>query len=159
MPALLRARGFAVLPLLLATVLVASMFAFTPSAEAATRAQRVTKAFNIARAQMGDMYRYGAEGPNRFDCSGLVYFSYRRAGFTRMPRTSDAQARFTHRMKRSNMRKGDLVFFHNSGNVYHVGVYAGFSNGRRMIIHASKSGTPVKRDPIWTNSWFPGTMR
>ena len=159
MPVISAARNFVVLPLLLAMVLAASVFAFTPTADAATRSQRVAHAFSIVRNQLGDMYQYGAEGPHRFDCSGLVYYSYRKAGFTRTPRTSDSQARFTRRIQRDNMRKGDLVFFHSGGNVYHVAVFAGFSNGRRMIIHASKTGTPVKRDPIWTNSWFPGTMR
>ena len=64
-----------------------------------------------------------------------------------------------NRIKRRNMRRGDFVFFHNSGGVYHVGVFVGFRDGRRYIVHASRPGTPVKRDPIWTDSWFPGTLR
>jgi len=152
-------RSAAVLPLLVALILLASMFTITSPAEAATRAQRIGNAFDVVRAQQGDMYSYGAAGPSRFDCSGLVYYSFRRAGFTQVPRTSDAQARHAKRISRSNMRKGDLVFFHNGGNVYHVGVFSGRDNGRRTIIHASRSGTPVKRDPIWTNAWFAGTLR
>jgi cell wall-associated NlpC family hydrolase len=97
--------------------------------------------------------------PNAFDCSGLIYYSYRKAGFTNIPRTSSQQARAFRPVKRSNMRKGDLVFFHSRGDVYHAGVYSGRRDGRRMIIHASRSGTPVKRDPIWTNSWFARTLR
>ncbi len=158
MPAILRARSLAVLPLVLALVLVASLFTLVPAADAATRAQRVSHAFKVVKAQKGDPYRYGAAGPHRFDCSGLVYYSYRKAGF-KVPRTSDAQARHSRRIKRSKMRRGDLVFMHNRGNVYHVSVFAGWKNGRRMIIHASRPGTPVKRDPIWTRSWFPGTLR
>ena len=57
------------------------------------------------------------------------------------------------------MRKGDFMFFRNGGDVYHMRVFAGWDNGRRMITHASRSGTPVKRDPIWTSSWFAGTLR
>jgi cell wall-associated NlpC family hydrolase len=159
MPVISCARSTAALPLMLAVVLVASMFTLSPPADAATRAQRIASAFNVVKAQQGDMYLYGAEGPNRFDCSGLTYYSFRRAGFTRIPRTSDAQARFSRRIKRVNMRVGDLVFFHSGGDVYHMGVFAGFRNGRRTILHASRSGTPVKRDPIWTDSWFAGTLR
>ena len=81
MPATLRMRHVAVLPLLLAAVLVSTLFAFTPHAEAATkRTQRIAQAFDIVRAQKGDPYVYGADGPSAFDCSGLIYYSYRKAG-------------------------------------------------------------------------------
>lgn len=160
MPATLRMRHFAVLPFLLTAVLVASVFALATPADAATRRQqKIWTGLDIVRAQKGDPYRYGAAGPNAFDCSGLMYYSFRKAGFPNVPRTSDAQARFANRIKRSNMRKGDLVFFYDGGGVYHAGVFSGWKNGRRMIIHASQPGTPVKRDPIWTNSWFAGTLR
>ena len=159
MPAILRMRYSRVLSVLLAAVLAATLFTFAPPAEAMTRAQRVAVALDVVRAQKGDPYRYGAAGPNAFDCSGLLYYSYRRAGFTGMPRTSSQQASHARRITRSAMRKGDFVFFTSGGHVYHAAVFAGWSNGRRYIIHASRAGTPVKRDPIWTSSWFPGTLR
>ena len=153
-------RPAAVLRVLLAGLLAATLLAFAPpSADAMTRAQRQGVALDIVRNQKGDPYRYGAAGPNAFDCSGLVYYSFRRAGFTNIPRTSGQQANASRRIARSSMRKGDLVFFTSGGRVYHMGVFSGWSNGRRYIIHASRPGTPVKRDPIWTNSWFPGTFR
>ena len=158
MPAILRMQRFAVLPLLL-ILLLGSGFTSPPSADALTRTQRVGRALDIVRAQVGDPYRYGAAGPDAFDCSGLVYYSFRKAGFTNVPRTSSQQAAAFRPVKRSNMRPGDFVFFHNNGRVYHMGVYVGWRNGRRVIIHASRSGTPVKRDPIWTNSWFARTLR
>ncbi|QNN54071.1 C40 family peptidase [Nocardioides mesophilus] len=154
-----RVRHFAVLPFVLAVVLIGSLFTLVPQADAVTRSYRVGNAFDIARHQLGDPYRWGAAGPDAFDCSGLVYYSFRRAGFTNVPRTAAAQAGFARHIARSNMRRGDLVFFSSGGHVYHVGVFAGWSNGRRMIVHASRTGTPVKRDPIWTNAWFPGTLR
>lgn len=159
MPAILRARTLAVLPLMLAAVLVASMFAFTPSADAATRGKRVLNAMEVVRDQKGDPYSYGAAGPSRFDCSGLVYFSFRKAGFTNIPRTSSAQAQFADRIKRKNMRKGDLMFFHDGGGVYHVAVFAGWKNGRRYMVHAPYGGQTVHRATPWTNQWFPGTLR
>jgi cell wall-associated NlpC family hydrolase len=120
---------------------------------------RVERAMNLAAAQKGDPYRYGASGPGAFDCSGLVFYSFRRAGFSNIPRTSSAQAHFAHRISRNNMRRGDLMFVHDGGGVYHVGVYAGFWHGRRQMLHAPYSGTRVRIDPVWTNSWFPGTLR
>jgi cell wall-associated NlpC family hydrolase len=153
-------RPTAVLRVLLAAILAATLLAFAPApADAMTRTQRQGVALDVVRHQKGDPYRYGAAGPGAFDCSGLVYYSFRKAGFTGVPRTSSQQASASRRIARSSMRPGDLVFFTSGGHVYHVAVFAGWSNGRRYIIHASRSGTPVKSDPIWTNSWFPGTFR
>lgn len=158
MSATLRARSFALLPVFLVAILVASLFSLAPSADAAARGKRISKGVEIAANQVGDPYKYGAKGPNRFDCSGLVYYSYRKAGIS-VPRTSDAQARKAHRIKRKNMKRGDLMFFHNGGNVYHVAVFAGWHKGKRRMIHAPSSGKRVHRANPWTNSWFPGTLR
>ena len=125
----------------------------------ATVSDRVRTALRIAKNQAGDPYRYGAAGPHAFDCSGLLYFSTRRAGFSNMPRTSSAQARFTRKISRSAMRPGDFVFMYDGGGVYHASIFVGWHNGRRQILHAGRTGTNVKRDPIWTNRWFPGTLR
>jgi cell wall-associated NlpC family hydrolase len=125
----------------------------------ATTATRIRSALSIARNQKGDPYRYGAAGPNAFDCSGLVYYSTHRAGFGHVPRTSSAQSRFMRHIRRSAMRPGDFVFFYDGGGVYHVGIFTGWDNGRRQIVHAPYSGTRVRRDPIWTDRWFPGTLR
>ena len=120
---------------------------------------RVERALRTAIAQKGDPYAYGAAGPNRFDCSGLTYFSFRRAGFSRIPRTSSAQAHFARHISRGAMKRGDLMFFTDGGGVYHVGVFAGWGHGRRLVLHAPYSGTRVRTDRVWTNSWFPGTLR
>ena len=125
----------------------------------ATVSTRIRSALSIARNQKGDPYRYGAAGPNAFDCSGLVYYATHRAGFGNVPRTSSAQARFMRKIKRSSMRPGDFVFMYNGGGVYHVGVFTGWDNGRRQIIHSPYSGQRVRREPIWTDKWFPGTLR
>ncbi|WP_243056843.1 C40 family peptidase [Nocardioides sp. SR21] len=120
---------------------------------------RVERAVDVAVNQKGDPYRYGAAGPGAFDCSGLVFYSFRRAGFSNIPRTSSAQSHFAHRISRGNMQRGDLMFFHDSGGVYHVGVFAGYAHGKRLVLHAPYSGTRVRTDRVWTDSWFPGTLR
>lgn len=147
---------------LLATVLVGGL-ATAPPAEAMTRKQRIQHAFSIVIDQRGDRYQYGAAGPDRFDCSGLTYFSFRKAGFRNVPRTSSAQARHTRRIPKSQLRRGDFVFFHHGAarpsNVYHLGVFAGWVKGRRVIVHAPSTGERVHRAKIWTRSWFAGTLR
>jgi cell wall-associated NlpC family hydrolase len=128
-------------------------------APAAPAARRVGSAMSIASHQKGDPYRYGASGPGAFDCSGLTFYSFRKAGFRHIPRTSSAQAHFAKHIKRSNMRRGDLIFFYGGGGVYHVGVYAGFNHGHRWVLHAPYSGARVRTERLWTDKWFPGTLR
>lgn len=161
MSAILRVRTLAVLSFLVAAFLVASTFTFTPSAEAASRrVQKLNKAVDIVRAQKGDWYQYGAAGPNRFDCSGLIYYSYRKAGIS-VPRTSSQLANASQRIRRGQMRRGDLMFFHSGGRVYHVGVFTGRRNaaGQPMMIHSPRSGSRVHTAAPWTSSWFAGTLR
>lgn len=123
------------------------------------RVDRVAKAMSIAVAQKGDPYGYGASGPNRFDCSGLTFYSFRKAGFRGIPRTSSAQAGWVRHVRRENLRRGDLVFFTSGGRVYHVGVFAGRKNGHPQVLHSPYSGTRVRTERIWASSWFGGTVR
>ena len=94
------------------------------------------RALAYARKQLGDGYRYGATGPNKWDCSGLTMKAWKSVG-VKLPRTSRAQYRVGKKVKKSNLRKGDLVFFYSG--ISHVGIYA----GKGKIIHASRPGHPV----------------
>ena len=160
MPVTSHLRAFAAFSAILGTVLLSAVLV-SPPASAATN--RVDEAFHVVENQRGDRYQYGAAGPSRFDCSGLVYYSFRRAGFSHIPRTSSAQAGHVSRIAKSSLRKGDLVFFYSGsarpGNVYHVGVFAGWRDGHRTIVHAPRSGERVHQERIWTAQWFAGTMR
>lgn len=162
MPASIRMRRFAALPFILAMMLSTFLVAdvtTAPEASALTRTQKISNGLGIAKNQIGDPYRYGAAGPSAFDCSGLLYFSFRRAGFSTFPRTSDAQARFARRIKKSNLRPGDLVFFHNGGDVYHTAIFVGRKDGAPLILHSPRSGERVKYAKPWTSSWFATTLR
>ncbi|MFF4740952.1 C40 family peptidase [Streptomyces sp. NPDC001262] len=108
------------------------------------------KALRIAAGKRGSLYRYGAQGPHRFDCSGLTYYAFQKAG-REIPRTAQAQYWKTVHKNRSSRVPGDLVFFHRRGAVYHVGIYS----GRNMIWHAPRPGRVVQRETIWTNQvWY-----
>ena len=125
----------------------------------ASVATRVRRALGVAKAQKGDAYKYGAEGPKRSDCSGLVYFATHRAGFDEVPRTSAEQGRYMRQIKRKKLRPGDFVFFTGSSGVYHVGVYVGWRDGDRAVVHAPKPGTKVRVEKVWSDSWFAATLR
>jgi cell wall-associated NlpC family hydrolase len=122
-------------------------------------AGRVARAMSIAVAQHGKPYVYGAAGPRAFDCSGLTSYAYHRAGFPGMPRTAAAQAHFARHIPRDRMHRGDLIFFTGGGSVYHVGLFAGIAHGRRLVLNAPYPGQRVRTQPLWTDSWFPGTLR
>lgn len=113
-----------------------------------------SRILRIARSKRGAPYRYGASGPYRFDCSGYTSFVYRKAG-RRIPRTSRQQAGASRRVRFRQRRRGDLVFFHNRGRVYHVGIYA----GKGHIWHSPSTGKRVSRQRIWTRSHFYGRFR
>ena len=160
MPATAAWRHVAALPVLLILALAFSMMAVAPAdaSQKSLRERKIHHGLNVAIKQKGDPYVYGADGPRSFDCSGLTMFSFAKAGL-HLPRTSDAQARYARRIPKKNVRRGDFVFFHSGGNVYHVALFLGRNHGNKYILHAPSTGKNVQRDPIWTSSWFAGTLR
>lgn len=94
------------------------------------------KALAFAKQQLGDPYRYGATGPNAWDCSGLTAGAWKAAG-VKLPHSSTAQFKKGKKISKSQLRPGDLVFFYSGPS--HVAIYAG--DGK--VIHASHPGAPV----------------
>lgn len=93
------------------------------NAEAASVPASV-KAMKVAEQQLGDRYQWGASGPNRFDCSGLIYYSNKRIG-KKVPRTAQAQYNKSKHISAKSRKPGDLVFFGGTHSIYHVGIYIG----------------------------------
>jgi cell wall-associated NlpC family hydrolase len=109
-----------------------------------------------ALAQLGDPYRWGASGPDTFDCSGLTSSAYRAAGVA-IPRVSRAQWGAGPHVAVANLLPGDLVFYaDNPGDpatIHHVGMYIG--NG--LMIHAPHTGDVVRVASIWRESYAGAT--
>ncbi len=109
------------------------------------------RAAGYAAQLVGKAYRYGGASPTTgFDCSGLVQYTYARAG-RKLPRSTDDQRVAAQRIKLSELQPGDLVFFDQEGKKNsHVGIYIG--NGE--FVHAPSSGKRVRRDrldmPYWS---------
>lgn len=103
-----------------------------------TGAGRAEKAVTFAYAQIGDMYGYGATGPNRWDCSGLTQGAWKSAGVS-LPRTTTAQYDAKKKVSRSSLRPGDIVFYYSGRS--HSGIYVGGG----QIIHSSRAGEPVAK--------------
>ncbi|HEX9627088.1 MAG TPA: C40 family peptidase [Acidiferrobacterales bacterium] len=108
------------------------------------------EAARIAASMVGKPYRYGGRSPaSGFDCSGLVYFSFARAGMD-VPRSTRQQVKASAPVPRRALRPGDLVFFDQEGRKSsHVGIYVG--SGR--FVHAPSSGKRVRTDSLSDNYW------
>jgi len=98
---------------------------------------------------LGKPYMYAGETPAGFDCSGLVRYSYGRAGIS-LPRDTQSQRRMSVLVSMHSLREGDLLFFDQEGRKNsHVGMYVG--NGR--FIHAPSSGGKVRTDSLGADFW------
>lgn len=97
-------------------------------------------AVEAARAKIGSDYSANSAGPDAFDCSGLVQWSYQQAGVS-VPRTSYDQLATGTPVSQDELRPGDVVSFYGGG---HSALYAG--NGK--VIHASTYGTGVVESPM-----------
>ena len=117
------------------------------------RAQVVERAV----AQVGDAYGSGGEGPDVFDCSGLVVYAWRGVGIT-LEHYSKAQYQATERIALKEARPGDLAFYFEQG-AHHVAIYIG--DGK--VVHASDYGIGVVKGVVkgtpWTNTHFTGMGR
>lgn len=123
-------------------------------AKAARQKVKAHKAVKVAKKQIGDPYRYGATGPNAFDCSGLVQYAWKKAG-VKIPRVTYSQfARIKKKVSYKNLQPGDLMFFRGLG---HVGMYV----GKGKMIHSPSTGKTVRVEKLngWRKSSFAGAVR
>ncbi|VAX12586.1 hypothetical protein MNBD_GAMMA24-1027 [hydrothermal vent metagenome] len=124
----------------------------SPAADAAEKWNVV----KTARQLVGIPYRYGGSTPKSgFDCSGLVYYSYRQAGLN-ISRTSKEQYHQAQPVSRRHLQPGDLIFFRSNygGFVSHVGIYL----GKGEFIHAPSRGKKVSIShldaPYWKRHYY-----
>lgn len=115
-----------------------------------TRAAR-SEVVSIAKKYLGAPYRWGASGPNAFDCSGFTMFVYSQVGVS-LPHSSRAQINSGQRVSRADLQPGDLVFF--GSPIHHVGIYVGGG----MYIHAPRTGDVVKISSL-SRSDYAGACR
>jgi cell wall-associated NlpC family hydrolase len=120
-----------------------------------SRESRVERVIRIAKHQVGDPWVWGMRGPRAFDCTGLVYYSFREAYALRAigGRWRGVGALWSWhaargRANRHSAKRGDLVVW---GRAKHVGIYL----GRGRAISALTSGVRIHRvneltDPFTT---------
>jgi cell wall-associated NlpC family hydrolase len=111
-----------------------------------------------AMSRRGLPYVWGGAGPNSFDCSGLVQWSFAQAGIV-MPRVAADQALSGPAVPVSQLAPGDLLFYHTDPTapdyISHVAIYLG--NG--WMIQAPEPGLDVEVVPVAFGSEFAGAIR
>jgi cell wall-associated NlpC family hydrolase len=119
-------------------------FAWRPVAESSRSSKVRTLAREVvayARRQIGVPYRYGGSSPNTgFDCSGLVYASYRAIGKT-IPRSSWDQLHAGRPVRFAGLRPGDLLFTEGGGHVQLV-------VSKSAAVSAPQTGERVRYVPL-----------
>ena len=100
-------------------------------------------AVNFALAQLGKPYVWGAEGPNAFDCSGLMQASWNAAGVA-LSRTTFTQVRDGRPTTPASIAPGDLVFTPGYDGTLASPGHVGMFIGHALIVEAPKTGDVVK---------------
>jgi len=102
----------------------------------------VAAVIRYAYAQIGKPYRWGATGPDAFDCSGFTMMAWAQAGVS-LPHSSRAQIGIGRQVTRSELQPGDLIFRYSP--ISHVSLYIG--NGQQIA--ATHTGSTVKLQSAW----------
>jgi cell wall-associated NlpC family hydrolase len=112
-------------------------------------AQRIVR---LLRSHIGAKFQLGANGPRRFDCSGLVYNVYKHAGLASRIGGQHTAAGYYywfkkhHAVSRHNPKVGDIVVWKEKGKIAHSGIYVGHGH----VISALINPWGVKRTHINT---------
>ncbi|MBD0693714.1 C40 family peptidase [Streptomyces sp. CBMA123] len=115
----------------------------------------VETAVEYALAQLGKPFRTAGNGPDGYDCSGLVQQSFRRGGIS-LPRVANDQYAATTPIKASQLRRGDLLFWSPDGTargIQHVAIYL----GNNQYVEAARPGTLIRISGI-SSGYYPAYM-
>ncbi|NTV26937.1 MAG: NlpC/P60 family protein [Chlorobiaceae bacterium] len=109
---------------------------FTSTSTSQDTPGRFSQLFSDIKQYLGIRYRFGGTTPSGFDCSGFVRFMFGKVFDMQLPRSSREMSNIGMRVDRSELRPGDLVFFHNAGKrINHVGIFV----GEGKFVHSSLS--------------------
>jgi len=109
-------------------------------------------AASYALTQVGVRYRWAGRSPDTgFDCSGLVYWSFRQAGLD-VPHQSAEVYALGRRVPLDQLQPGDVLSFRNRGHV-------GFALGGGYYVHSTQSGDVVRVSPISARGDVDGAVR
>ncbi|MFF7458781.1 C40 family peptidase [Kitasatospora sp. NPDC008115] len=126
-----------------------------PSSSAPAADGDVETAVQFALAQLGKPFRTAGNGPDGYDCSGLVQQSFRRGGIS-LPRVANDQYAATTPVTAGQLRRGDLLFWSDdrtARGIHHVAVYL----GNNQYVEAARPGTLIRISRI-SSGYYPTHM-
>lgn len=141
------------LPIALAALcLILATAAFAQSSGATAAKDTRAAVLRIAAGFKGVPYKYGAESPSAFDCSGFVRYVYRAAAGIELPRSARSYVGVGSAVALEDALPGDIVVFNTVGSgASHVALYL----GDKRVIHAVSDGprTGVIESPLSDRYW------
>jgi peptidoglycan DL-endopeptidase CwlO len=102
-----------------------------------------------ASKHKGALYKYGATGPSRFDCSGFTLYVYRKTTGRKLPHKANSQQKYGKAVSKSKKQVGDLIVYRSGSYGYHAAIYAG--NGR--IWDSPHSGARVSKRKMFGGNY------
>ena len=125
-----------------------SLPAATAPAATGSAAQRQQAVVKLAKSQVGKGYVWGGNGPDAYDCSGLVQSIYSKVGGVQLPRVTTDQVKMGTTVSMDQLQLGDLLYWGSVDAPYHIGIYI----GNNQYVHASTPDKGVVLDTI--SSYF-----
>jgi len=131
----------------LSAMLLTLTFLTAPTA-AASSPTEYDRVYATAHAQLGDKWQLRGRGPDRFDCSGLVWYSFfqnglqDRIGYYRSVAGYYTWFKNQGLADKTNLRIGDLIVW---GSNQHIGIYIG--DGKAISTLTTRHGVSIH--PVW----------
>ena len=104
------------------------------------KTQTIDGILSEASTYLGTPYRYGGTSRNGIDCSAFVLSVFGAAASLSLPRVAASQAQEGEAVEKTDLQKGDLVFFSHGRRISHVGIVESITEeGEVKFIHAATS--------------------
>ena len=109
---------------------------------------------------IGVRYRWGGDTPDSgLDCSGFVRYVFQDTLGMALPRRAEEMSRVGEKVRMSELKPGDLVFFNTMRRTFsHVGIYI----GDNKFVHSPSTGSTIRVDDLDDGYWekrFTGARR
>lgn len=109
---------------------------------------------------IGVRYRWGGNSPDSgLDCSGFVRYVFQDTLGMSLPRRAEEMSRVGEKVRMSELKPGDLVFFNTMRRTFsHVGIYI----GDNKFVHSPSTGSTIRVDDLDSSYWekrFTGARR
>lgn len=111
----------------------------------------------FSKTKLGARYASGGAGPNSFDCSGFMYYTFSHFNI-QLGRSSRDQFQMGRKIEKKDIQPGDLVFWYRgNGYIGHVGMVVSVDSAHNFVfIHSATHGKGVRYDSS-TGNWYSST--